>query len=91
MALLTVNDVHNATQALLKRDARTQLAPTPTQKVTLIVAGVYIVAIGILWYVILSSCYPCVYESINESIIHKACALPRETMWVIRLSPVQNS
>ncbi|KAJ6500459.1 peptidase M50B-like-domain-containing protein [Mycena sanguinolenta] len=36
---------------VIARDVSTTLSPTPTQKTTLIVAGVYIVAIAILWHV----------------------------------------
>jgi hypothetical protein len=35
---------------IFARDAKASLTPTPTQKVTLIVAGCYIVAIAILWW-----------------------------------------
>ena len=37
---------------LYPRDVRSSLQPTSTQKTTLIVAGCYIVAIAILWYVL---------------------------------------
>lgn len=36
------------------RDAKDVLQPNETQRNTLIVAGVYILAIGILWYVLSS-------------------------------------
>jgi len=36
---------------LLLRDFKTQVTPNETQKNTLIVAGVYVVAIFILWWV----------------------------------------
>ena len=35
---------------IFARDAKSQLAPSATQKTTLIVAGCYIIAIAILWY-----------------------------------------
>ncbi|TDL18475.1 hypothetical protein BD410DRAFT_774923 [Rickenella mellea] len=50
----TVHDefyVQNATRLLSARDFRSQVTPNPTQKVTLIVAACYIVAIAILWHV----------------------------------------
>ena len=34
---------------LYPRDVRSQLTPNDTQRTTLIVAGVYVVAIAILW------------------------------------------
>ena len=34
---------------LLQRDFQTQVTPNQTQQITLIVAGIYIVAIGLLW------------------------------------------
>ena len=37
---------------LSPRDFRSSVTPTPTQRTTLIVAGVYIIAIAILWYVL---------------------------------------
>ncbi|KAF7322539.1 hypothetical protein HMN09_00032400 [Mycena chlorophos] len=40
-----------AHNALWIRDVSTTLEPSPTQKITLIVAGVYILVIGILWHV----------------------------------------
>lgn len=36
---------------IFARDAQSRLTPTDTQKTTLIVAGCYIIAIAILWYV----------------------------------------
>jgi hypothetical protein len=36
---------------IFARDAKTELTPTETQKVTLIVAGCYIIVIAILWHV----------------------------------------
>lgn len=39
------------------RDFRSQVTPTPTQRTTLIVAGVYIIAIAILWCVEYSSSF----------------------------------
>jgi hypothetical protein len=36
---------------LVARDARDRITPNETQRVTLIVAACYIVAIAILWYV----------------------------------------
>ncbi|KIM87416.1 hypothetical protein PILCRDRAFT_814937 [Piloderma croceum F 1598] len=36
---------------IFARDAKSTLTPTPTQKVTLIVAGCYVIAIAILWHV----------------------------------------
>jgi len=33
------------------RDFRTSVTPTPTQRTTLIVAGCYVIAIGILWHI----------------------------------------
>jgi hypothetical protein len=36
---------------LVVRNAKTSLTPNPTQRTTLIVAGAYIIAIGILWHV----------------------------------------
>ena len=36
---------------LYPRDVRSRLTPTDTQRTTLIVAGCYIVAIAILWFV----------------------------------------
>jgi hypothetical protein len=44
-ALYETSDTH----FIFARDAKSTLTPTPTQKVTLIVAGCYIVAIAILW------------------------------------------
>lgn len=41
---------------LVARDARERLTPNETQRNTLIAAGVYIVAIAILWYVAFSLC-----------------------------------
>ncbi len=41
--------------AVFARDAKTSLTPNATQRTTLIVAGVYIVAIFILWCVSLPS------------------------------------
>ena len=53
MPILALNDVQNVTEiGLARRNLQTTLTPTPTQKVTLIVAGCYIVVIAILWYVI---------------------------------------
>ncbi|TDL21739.1 hypothetical protein BD410DRAFT_789489 [Rickenella mellea] len=43
--------VQNATRLLSSRDFRAQITPNATQKNTLIIAGVYIVAIAILWNV----------------------------------------
>jgi hypothetical protein len=40
---------------LYARDAKDVLEPNETQRNTLIVAGVYILVIGILWYVLSSS------------------------------------
>ena len=37
--------------ALQVRDVGTDLAPNPTQRTTLIIAGVYVVVIAILWFV----------------------------------------
>ena len=45
MPTVTERDAH----FIFARDAKTQLTPTPEQKVTLIVAGCYIIAIAILW------------------------------------------
>ena len=36
---------------IFARDVQSQLTPSATQKTTLIVAGCYIIAIAILWYV----------------------------------------
>jgi hypothetical protein len=43
--------------ALQVRDARTALTPNATQRTTLIIAAVYIVVIGILWYVLFCVAY----------------------------------
>jgi hypothetical protein len=54
--------VHNATlltgAGMYARDFKTQITPNATQRVTLIVAGCYIVAIAILWYDIFMSTMP---------------------------------
>ena len=47
VALYESQDAH----FVFARDAKASLTPTATQKVTLIVAGCYIVAIAILWWV----------------------------------------
>ena len=36
---------------IFARDVQSQLTPSATQKTTLIVAGCYVIAIAILWYV----------------------------------------
>lgn len=41
-------DIHDY---LLSRDAKSDITPNATQKVTLIVAGCYVIAIAILWWV----------------------------------------
>lgn len=55
MPHIDVNPV-DVTDALVRvhyaRDFKTQITPNETQKVTLIVAGCYILVIGILWYVL---------------------------------------
>jgi hypothetical protein len=44
-------DPESSFGALLeRRDFKTQITPTETQRTTLIVAGCYIIAIAILWY-----------------------------------------
>jgi hypothetical protein len=43
---------------LYARDAKSALQPNETQRNTLIVAAVYILAIGILWYVLSRWCPP---------------------------------
>jgi len=42
--------------ALDSRDIQSDLTPNATQRTTLIVGGVYIIAIAILWYVLGSKC-----------------------------------
>lgn len=37
---------------LVARDAQSALTPNETQRTTLIVAGCYVIAIAILWYVV---------------------------------------
>lgn len=44
-----INELDTEATTLYVRDFRTSITPTPTQKITLIVAGCYIVAIAILW------------------------------------------
>ncbi|KAF5387143.1 hypothetical protein D9615_001999 [Tricholomella constricta] len=44
-------DLANAPYRLYARDFKTKVTPNETQKVTLIVAGIYILVIGILWHV----------------------------------------
>ena len=41
--------MEDSTKYLFARDFKTQVTPNETQRNTLIVAGVYIVAIAILW------------------------------------------
>ena len=36
---------------LFIRDFKTRITPNDTQKITLIIAGIYVIAIGILWFV----------------------------------------
>ena len=50
-----VDSVLEARVALESRDAQAVLTPNETQRTTLIVCGCYIVAIGILWYVLAST------------------------------------
>lgn len=45
-------DARDNFAALYPRDVRSTLQPTSTQRTTLIVAGIYIIAIAILWYVL---------------------------------------
>ena len=45
----------HSTLMLYARDAKNALQPNETQRNTLIVAGVYILVIGILWYVVSSA------------------------------------
>ena len=42
----------NTYYALQARGAGSQLAPNATQRTTLIIAGVYVIVIAILWYVL---------------------------------------
>jgi hypothetical protein len=44
--------LEDSTKYLFARDFKTQVTPNETQRNTLIVAGVYIVAIAILWWVL---------------------------------------
>ncbi|KAG8732731.1 pre-mRNA-splicing factor cwc22, partial [Ceratobasidium sp. 423] len=40
-----------ATHALMRRDVKSSLTPNDTQRTTLIIAGVYVIAIGLLWHI----------------------------------------
>ena len=39
---------------LFIRDFKTRITPNDTQKITLIIAGIYVIAIAILWFVIVA-------------------------------------
>jgi hypothetical protein len=69
MAVLT--DVHE----LSARSLSSSLTPNATQRTTLIVAGCYIIIIGILWYALFSLPLPLYITELptNESL--QACAV----------------
>ena len=43
---------------LFIRDFKTRITPNDTQKITLIIAGIYIIAIAILWFVLVAFDWP---------------------------------
>ena len=70
-----LDSFHNATllasTGLYSRDFKTQVTPNATQRVTLIVAGCYIIGIGILWYDLFS------FSMLLMSICFQACTIPQ--------------
>lgn len=44
-------ELGSSAHELFRRDVKSSLTPNDTQRVTLIIAGVYVIVIGLLWYV----------------------------------------
>ena len=55
---------------LYPRDFRSQVTPNATQRTTLIVAGVYIIAIAVLWYE-----DPLNFNAVIDFMASKACSI----------------
>ena len=58
---------------LFIRDFKTRITPNDTQKITLIIAGIYVIAIAILWFVFVAFDWP--HEADGLVGFLQACAI----------------
>lgn len=64
---------------LVARDFQSRVAPNETQRNTLIVAGAYVLIIGILWWVVNDIRRT---SSLGLHIVVQACSIREQNLWV---------